>query len=285
MTACVSRATRSPSCATPEPPRVTWSRSAVPLACTTPLPESVTVTDRACTPWAETIPLPLSTSAPSDGTVTATRIGVRGQKLPVGDRQAPEAHARGDVREQVVVAAHDHRPRAADGDDVRADELDAAEGGHDTRLLTGHAGPARRLAGVLERDEEHDAGTEHDAEHQPREPGRSHVPAVDWHRGRQSRQLQSETRQASPDSRQAASVAPTCSSCRELRVPPSREPRLTRATGPAHLPIQEPASARYPSARSGASRARRRSAAARVRGRCIVRCHGRDAICAQSSAA
>ena len=49
----------------------------------TPLPESVTVSVLACTPSAETVPLPLSASASREGVVTVTRIGDRAEKLPL----------------------------------------------------------------------------------------------------------------------------------------------------------------------------------------------------------
>jgi hypothetical protein len=115
---------------------------------------------------------------------------------PSADCQPPEAHPGGDVREKVVVAAHDHRLGPPT---VAVTMRGSGVSGEETRVVSPSARRARRL------------------------------------------------------------------DCRELRVPSSPEPRLTRATCPAHLPIQQPASARYPSARSGASRAVRHSSRARSR--------------------
>src|SRR3954470_21314494 len=76
MCARTSRAARSCSCASPEPPSVTTSVSVRPIAFTTPLPDIVTAKLSPSTPAAPIRPLPLNATSPRVGTVTSTRIGV-----------------------------------------------------------------------------------------------------------------------------------------------------------------------------------------------------------------
>ena len=71
------------SCAWPSPLRVTASRVTVPVADSSPLPETITVSCDALIPVTEILPSPLRFSAVNDGTLTSTLIGVRVVKLPV----------------------------------------------------------------------------------------------------------------------------------------------------------------------------------------------------------
>src|SRR5690348_6122103 len=66
----------------PEPGTVTSSRVAAPLPVSVPLPDRLTSNRSALTPLTTTLPLPLSVSPLSDGTVTSTRIGLRVVKEP-----------------------------------------------------------------------------------------------------------------------------------------------------------------------------------------------------------
>jgi hypothetical protein len=81
-TARTSLAMSCSSCASPEPPRVTSSCVAGPLARSAPLPDSVTVRLGVSMPVAATTPLPVRVSASSDGIVISTLIGLSVVKLP-----------------------------------------------------------------------------------------------------------------------------------------------------------------------------------------------------------